>query len=127
MRIIGNKKILAINQDPAGRPGYRIWKESASKGNIQLWRADIGGGRYALLLINSTPVNQRVEVKLREGFFRKEHNIRTSDFELYDLWANRKSLGHGSDILNLDVPTHGVRFLELVPKGQSKMTLVQQF
>jgi hypothetical protein len=45
--------------------------------------------------------------------------MRTSDFELHDLWADGKSLEYGTDTLNLNVPSHGVRLLELVPKGES--------
>ena len=41
--IITNTEIIAINQDPNGQPGIRLWKKQLPDGgDLQLWRCEVG-------------------------------------------------------------------------------------
>ena len=41
--IITNTAIIAINQDPNGQPGIRLWKRKLpGGGDLQLWRGGLG-------------------------------------------------------------------------------------
>ena len=52
--IITNKHVIAINQDPLGTPGYRLWKkDDTSGGSIQLWKGNLSNG-CALFVFSGT-------------------------------------------------------------------------
>lgn len=67
-RIISNKHVIAINKDPLGKPGYRVWKRPCPGGNMQLWKGNLVNKSYTMLLINASPDNQRVDLRLDEFF-----------------------------------------------------------
>lgn len=49
LEILANKQVLAVNQDPLGRPGYRITKALGGDAALQLWKADLVDGCAFLL------------------------------------------------------------------------------
>lgn len=46
--LLQNKDVIAINQDPLGKQGYRLSKES----NFELWERPLSGGAYAVAVLN---------------------------------------------------------------------------
>jgi alpha-galactosidase len=43
--IVTNTEIIAINQDPNGQSGIRLWKRSPPEGgDLQLWRSELTNG-----------------------------------------------------------------------------------
>ncbi|KAJ7310537.1 hypothetical protein JRQ81_007461 [Phrynocephalus forsythii] len=46
--LLQNKDVIAINQDPLGKQGYRITKDS----NFELWERPLSGGAFAIAVIN---------------------------------------------------------------------------
>ncbi|XP_038271779.1 alpha-galactosidase A isoform X2 [Dermochelys coriacea] len=46
--LLQNKDVIAINQDPWGKQGYRITKDN----NFELWERPLSGGAYAVAVLN---------------------------------------------------------------------------
>ncbi|XP_050821034.1 alpha-galactosidase A isoform X2 [Gopherus flavomarginatus] len=46
--LLQNKDVIAINQDPLGKQGYRITKDN----NFELWERPLSGGAYAVAVMN---------------------------------------------------------------------------
>ncbi|XP_062998135.1 alpha-galactosidase A [Elgaria multicarinata webbii] len=46
--LLQNKEVIAINQDPLGKQGYRITKD----GNFELWERPLSGGAFAIAVLN---------------------------------------------------------------------------
>ncbi|XP_034637817.1 alpha-galactosidase A isoform X2 [Trachemys scripta elegans] len=46
--LLQNKDVIAINQDPLGKQGYRISKDN----NFELWERPLSGGAYAVAVLN---------------------------------------------------------------------------
>ncbi|XP_032628029.1 alpha-galactosidase A isoform X2 [Chelonoidis abingdonii] len=46
--LLQNKDVIAINQDPLGKQGYRITKDN----NFELWERPLSGGTYAVAVMN---------------------------------------------------------------------------
>lgn len=45
LKIVSNKHIIAVNQDPLGKAGHRVWKRiDPAGGSIQLWKGDLADG-----------------------------------------------------------------------------------
>ncbi|XP_019391842.1 PREDICTED: alpha-galactosidase A isoform X3 [Crocodylus porosus] len=47
-RLLQNKEVIAINQDPLGKQGYRITKDN----NFELWERPLTGRAYAVAVVN---------------------------------------------------------------------------
>ncbi|KAL8180953.1 UNVERIFIED_CONTAM: hypothetical protein K2H54_042946 [Gekko kuhli] len=46
--LLQNKEVIAINQDPLGKQGYRITKDNG----FELWERPLSGGAYAIAVMN---------------------------------------------------------------------------
>ncbi|XP_030430757.1 alpha-galactosidase A isoform X2 [Gopherus evgoodei] len=46
--LLQNKDVIAINQDPLGKQGYRITKDN----NFEVWERPLSGGAYAVAVMN---------------------------------------------------------------------------
>ncbi|KAG2464489.1 AGAL galactosidase, partial [Polypterus senegalus] len=55
--LLQNKNIIAINQDPLGKQGYRI----ASVNNFDVWERPLSGDRYAFAVTNRYDLGGRAE------------------------------------------------------------------
>ncbi|KAM9127470.1 alpha-galactosidase A [Pangshura tecta] len=50
--LLQNKDVIAINQDPLGKQGYRITKDN----NFELWERPLSGGAYAVAVMNKQEI-----------------------------------------------------------------------
>jgi alpha-galactosidase len=53
--ILLNREVIAVDQDPLGVQGHRVWKE----GTNEIWLKPLNGGRQALLLFNRGQARRR--------------------------------------------------------------------
>ncbi|XP_060105948.1 alpha-galactosidase A [Heteronotia binoei] len=51
--LLQNKEVIAINQDPLGKQGYRITKDH---NGLELWERPLSGGAYAIAIMNSQEI-----------------------------------------------------------------------
>ncbi|KFP92518.1 Alpha-galactosidase A, partial [Apaloderma vittatum] len=50
--LLQNKEVIAINQDPLGKQGYRITKDKG----FELWERPLSGGAYAVAVLNQKEI-----------------------------------------------------------------------
>jgi len=101
LSIITNEEALAINQDPLGQPGRRVFQSRKT----EVWIRDIKNNEKAVGLFNRG--ESEVPITLRASDINL-HDI----FKVRDVWA-RKDLGLLDKEITLPVPKHGSILLKL--------------
>jgi hypothetical protein len=113
LNLIANKEVLAVNQDPLGKPGMRV----AKLGALEVWAKDLQDDSKAVGFFNKGPYNYELSEKNSP---HKEVTVTWSDLEIkgtqtiYDLW-NHHTLGSAKDKYTIHVPFHGAKFLRITP------------
>jgi alpha-galactosidase len=103
LAILNNREVLAIDQDPLGRQGDRLWTE----GPIEIWARNLTGGSIAVGLFNR---NQGpVDIPLNLGLLGLKEVV-----GLRDVW-NHTDLPPIKGFRTFQVPPHGVVLLLLHP------------
>jgi alpha-galactosidase len=106
-RILLNRDVIAVDQDPLGRAGDRVWQ----RGPLEIWARPLSGGAVAVGLFNQLTSATHMTLKLMDVGIQ-------GDAQAEDLWthSNPGSL-HGS--YTTVVPGHGVVMLRLRPSQHS--------
>ncbi len=103
--ILTNREVIAVDQDPLGVQGRRVWRE----GDQEVWVKPLSGGGRAVLLFN------RGEGPADFGFTWAQlgypQHLRAS---VRDLWAGR-DLGARAERFAASVEPHGVVMLKVQP------------
>jgi alpha-galactosidase len=99
--LLTNPEVIAIDQDPLGRPGRRVSQE----GPAEVWSRPLAGGRVAAGLFNRGAASASVTARWEDLGLRGRVLVR-------DAWA-RKNLGAFADRFTVEVPAHGVALLVL--------------
>jgi len=97
--ILMNKDAIAIDQDPLGKQGDRLYQSA----DIDVWTKPLSGGRVAVCLFNRAWGPRDISVDLSEIGFANGANVR-------DVWQ-QKDLGHEYGVVTSTVPRHGVALL----------------
>ena len=98
-RILMNADAIAIDQDPLGKQGDRLYQS----GDLDVWTKPLSRGRVAVGLFNRSWGDRAVSVDLAEIGFQGGAQVR-------DVWK-QKDLGHIAGLFTDTVPTHGVTLL----------------
>ena len=106
-RILTNSEVIAVDQDPLGRPGTLVAEDPPG---LQVWARPLAGQNspQAVLLFNRTSQET-------------EFNLRWEDLGIYgpaevrDLWSH-KDLGMLLHEYATHIPAHGVVMLRVVPQ-----------
>lgn len=101
MSIIGNKEVIAIDQDPLIQAGDRVW----AHGKFELWSRHLEGGRLAVALFNRANGTSTMTLRLSDVHWQGTARVR-------DVWAHQ-DLPPITDAYTTDVPTHSVVLLVL--------------
>jgi alpha-galactosidase len=103
--ILLNREVIAVDQDPLGVQGHRIWKEGTS----EIWLKPLTGGRQAFLLFNraATPATISASWALLGRPADAKLRVR-------DLWAHR-DLPRARGSYSALVPPHGVQMVLVQP------------
>ncbi|KAL4483250.1 hypothetical protein ABPG74_019276 [Tetrahymena malaccensis] len=102
LRILSNKEIIAINQDPLGIQGRRVLKTD----QYQLWVGTIVDG-IAVILFNTSSQDSNLSFTFEQIGITGQAIIR-------DLYKH-EDLGKFPNSFSTNVPTHGVAVLKVVP------------
>ena len=97
--ILMNKEAIAIDQDPLGRQGERLYQS----GDLDVWTKPLSNGRVAVGLFNRSWSTRDVSVDLAEIGFR-------NGASLHDVWKH-KDLGRRSGIFTDTLPKHAATLL----------------
>ncbi len=94
--ILMNKEVIAIDQDPLGKQGDRVWQG----GDFSVWTRPLSGGRTAIAVVNAANTRE-VSFELRDIGFPQGAT-------LHDVWTG-KDLGRRTGLLSDTLPVHGVK------------------
>ncbi|MBW0514029.1 hypothetical protein O181_053744 [Austropuccinia psidii MF-1] len=136
--IITNKEIIALNQDSSHSAGYRLWKRSSphnAAGSLQLWKAYLSNGAFALAFLNGSPEKISYSVSLSEFFIDEGRWPIGRVWKAQDLWNSSatviikkvtvsktaqmpfaQAVQEDYEVVLNDVPAHGIRILKLTEK-----------
>jgi alpha-galactosidase len=99
--ILTNKDVIAIDQDPLGKQGDRVWAE----GFTEIWSKPLSGGAQAVAIFNRSDTGKQIAFKL-------SHIGASDSATLHDVWGAADVTATGGTYL-ADVPSHGVVLLRV--------------
>jgi len=105
LRILTNKDVIAVDQDPLGKPGRRLSKD----GDLEVWVRSLQGGEFAAVLFNrgKTPADMRFTWdRLGLPADRKA--------DVKDLWSKKVTKGVSGSYGGKVAP-HGVIMVRITP------------
>jgi alpha-galactosidase len=106
-RILRNAEVIAVDQDPMGVQGRKV----RDGGDAEVWARPLTNHRFAVVLLNRGPREQRITTTAREIGVGAP-----GPFILRDLWAHRSSRTNGR--IEAVVPAHGVAMFVLRSQDQ---------
>ena len=104
-KILTNKELIAVNQDPLGKQGARVRKD----GESEVWSKQLKNGSRAVVLFNRGPDPVEITVKWEELGYASG-----VEAEVRDLWAGKK-LGKFRGSFSSRVPSHDVVVINVMP------------
>jgi alpha-galactosidase len=103
LNLLTNDEIIAVDQDPLGKPGYRVSKE----GDHEVWMRKLEDGSIAVGLFNRGEIRSKVTASWSDLGISGKQKVR-------DLWR-QKDLGNYNVKYSSLVDRHGVRMVRLWP------------
>jgi alpha-galactosidase len=103
LNLLTNDEVLAVNQDPLGKPAGQI----SNKNYAQVWARDLEDGSKAVGLFNLDDDPQEVTAKWSDLKIDGKRIV-------HDLWR-QKDVGEFSDEYKATVPPHGVVLVKIAP------------
>jgi len=103
--ILTNQEVNAIDQDPLGREGERVWKN----GDLEVWAKQLKDGSRAVVLFNRGASEREISVYW-ESLGYPDH----FSAAVRDLWQH-KDLGKFTGKFAASVPSHGVVMVTVKP------------
>ncbi len=103
LKILTNKEVIAIDQDPAGKEGYKL----KDYGDQEVWVKPLANGDWAVLLLNRGENTAFMTVKINDI------GINNSDaYIVRDLWEH-KQVKHTDGLVRSGVRSHGVKMYRI--------------
>lgn len=99
LSLLTNDEVLAVNQDPLGRPAHRV----AQTNNAEIWVKELKDGSKAIGLFNRSDAARDVELVWSDVGLTGKQKLR-------DLWVH-KDLGIMNERYTVYVPAHGAVLL----------------
>lgn len=103
LRLLTNNEVIAVDQDPIGIQGKRVFADR-SKG-IEIWAKPLQNGAMAVGLFNLSDNRQEIAVRWEQLGIKGPQRIR-------DLWRQQE-LTTADNRYSSPVPAHGVLFLKI--------------
>jgi alpha-galactosidase len=103
--ILTNKEVIAIDQDPLGRQGRRVWKD----GDLEVWAKQLKDGNRAVILLNRGGSSHEIIANWEQIGYPGHLSA-----SVRDLWAH-KDLGKFSGKFSASVESHGVMMVTVRP------------
>ncbi|MCB0034334.1 MAG: glycoside hydrolase family 27 protein [Anaerolineales bacterium] len=103
LEILTNRDLIALNQDPLGRQGFRV----ARHGQTEIWKKPLANGELAVALFNRADKRQTVRAHWSDLEI-------TGTYQGRDLWAG-VDLGSLSTEISAAIPPHGCAVYRLTP------------
>jgi alpha-galactosidase len=100
--LLSNDEVIAVNQDPLGKPAGRLVDMGDG---LEVWGRDLADGSKAVGLINHGEMAGDVTVKWSDLGITGPHTVR-------DLWR-QKDLGNQDSAFTATVPRHGAMMIRI--------------
>jgi alpha-galactosidase len=104
--ILTNREVIAVNQDPLGVQGDRVWKE----GDLEIWARPLDGGGRAVVLFNRSDAPADITVRWSHLHYPSHLTA-----QVRDLWTHRDFPRARQHFTARDVPSHGVVMVRIQP------------
>lgn len=101
LALLTNDEVLAVNQDPKGKAGTRVWRSP----RLEVWARPLSDGALAVGLFNRGLAPAAVTARWSDLGLRGSQQVR-------ELWR-RRHLGTFDDSFTATVPRHGVVFVKI--------------
>jgi alpha-galactosidase len=103
--ILTSKEVIAVDQDPLGRQGERVWKN----GDFEVWAKQLKDGSRAVLLLNRSSVEEEISANWEDIGYPDHLSA-----SVRDLWQH-KELGKFTGKFSAPVASHGVVVVRVKP------------
>ncbi|WOL01881.1 alpha-galactosidase 3 [Canna indica] len=113
LEILSNEEVIAINQDPLGIQGRKIWSEGNS-GCSQVWAGPLSGNRIVVALWNRC--SQAVTITVSWEILGIDN---TTSFSIRDLWKNETLKGNVAGSFGAEVDIHDCKAYIFSPASSS--------
>jgi alpha-galactosidase len=114
LRLFGNEEVIAVNQDPLGKPAVRLsetreqsLQAAQPQRNARIWARPLADGNLAVGFFNLAEHTDTLSVKLGDLGFSGSVRAR-------NLWE-RRDIGRIRDRMSIEVPAHGAQLVLLKP------------
>ena len=104
LNLLTNDEVLAINQDPLGKQGKCILKNSFT----EIWTKELYDGNMAVSIFNLSVMPEKVDLTNELGI--------SNGTIIRDVWQ-RKDVGHFNNQASFEVPIHGAVLLKIINAG----------
>ncbi|CAH0696001.1 unnamed protein product [Spodoptera exigua] len=116
--ILLNKDVIAVNQDPLGKQGLRVWKKTdrGVRSRLEIWNRKLHDGAYAVAF-----VSQRDDgIPYAANFTDNEMQLPKGTYEVQDLYKDEGVRQWNSeDNFEVRVNPSGVKFYKFIPHASS--------
>jgi alpha-galactosidase len=110
-KIVGNREVIGINQDPLGVQALRFYNQ----GTVEMWAKPMAGGEWALMILNrgEAPLDYHYDWQhsISDDLSKREVDFKKTTYRWVDAWTGK--LGDTGHRLDVSVPAHGVVLLRL--------------
>jgi alpha-galactosidase len=103
--ILTNKEVIAVDQDPLGRGGERVWKN----GDLEVWAKQLKDGSRAVVLLNRGGAQQEISVNWENLGYPNHVSA-----WLRDVWQH-KDLGKFTGSFSTPVASHSIAMVTVKP------------
>lgn len=103
--ILTNKEVIAVDQDPLGREGTRVAKQS----QLEVWARPLKDGSRAVVLLNRGTIEEPITVNWTDLDYPEHFTA-----SVRDLWQH-KDLGQFTGKFTANVAPHGVVMVTVKP------------
>ncbi|HUZ57763.1 MAG TPA: glycoside hydrolase family 27 protein, partial [Hanamia sp.] len=111
--ILTNKEVIAVDQDPEGKEGYKI----ADNGDQEVWVKSMSDGSYAVLLLNRGMDRAFMTTTVEQVGLQK-----ADSYKVVNLWEEGNSYQPKSystkDLIRASVAPHGVAMFRVWPESK---------
>ena len=101
--ILTNKDVIAIDQDPAAKEGYRL----TSNGDREIWVKPLADGSWAVLLLNRGDERNFMTLKIQDLGIKK-----ADTYIIRNLWSHKEEQ-RTDGLVRANVSPHGVQMFKV--------------
>ena len=105
LNILSNQEVIALDQDPLGKQGYRVIDETGR----EVWIKELSDGDWAVCMLNDSPEDTEMSLKWSDI-----EPLGDKTYQVRDLWAG-KDLGTTKTDYSGKVVTHDAALFRLSP------------